>query len=339
LAFWLIVVSRLRENWTAHMPTGKINNKRSPRAAAESTGSPPTRAPIKQPLTPPTSAAVAKPTIHVLSDSTGNLPRHILTALLTQFPPKSIAVRFENFVRTPQQVDKVIDRAARHRGIVCHAIVSAELKQRVSVQSKAANVACFDLTGGIVEFLEKTTGVPTRGDTEALHRMDDAYRRRIGAMEFTLGHDDGLGLDTLHEADVVLVGVSRTSKTPTSILLAQQGYQAANISLAMGVEPPAQLALIPVTKVVGLVIDPSQLAMIRNRRQAAWGMAPTPYGDPANVAREVAWSRTLFQRLGWPILDVTDQAVEETAARVIEMLGLSSLPIERATLSGDLLED
>jgi regulator of PEP synthase PpsR (kinase-PPPase family) len=169
--------------------------------------------------------------------------------------------------------------------------------------------------------------------------MDDAYRRRIGAMEFTLGHDDGLGLDTLHEADVVLVGVSRTSKTPTSILLAQQGYQAANISLAMGVEPPSQLALIPPTKVVGLVIDPSQLAMIRNRRQAAWGMAPTPYGDPANVAREVAWSRTLFQRLGWPILDVTDQAVEETAARVIEMLGLSSLPIERATLSGDLLED
>jgi regulator of PEP synthase PpsR (kinase-PPPase family) len=97
--------------------------------------------------------------------------------------------------------------------------------------------------------------------------------------------------------------------------------------------------MIPTTKVVGLVIDPAQLAMIRNRRQAAWGMAPSPYGDPTNVASEVAWSRALFLRYRWPILDVTDQAVEETAARVVEMLGLSSLPIERATVSGDLLED
>jgi regulator of PEP synthase PpsR (kinase-PPPase family) len=284
-------------------------------------------------------ATAAKPVIHVLSDSTGNLPRHILTALLTQFPPHAMAVRFENFIRTEEQIDAVLERAAQHAGVVFHAIVSPELKQRVTDRCKTAAIPSYDLTGGIVDFLQKTTGVQPRCDTDALHQLDEAYRRRIGAMEFTLGHDDGLGLDTLHEADVVIVGVSRTSKTPTSILLAQQGYQTANISLAMGVEPPRKLLAMPRSKIVGLVIDPAQLAMIRARRQVAWGMTPTTYGDPANVASEVAWSRGLFQRQGWPILDVTDQAVEETAARVVEMLGLAALPPGRATTSGDLMED
>src|SRR4051794_686135 len=138
------------------------------------------------------SEAHARRMVYVLSDSTGNLPRHILTALLTQFPPQSIAVQFENFTRTEQQVDQVLERAAAHAGVVCHAIVSPALKQRVAERSKAASIPSYDLTGGIVEFLTKTTGVQPRCDTDALHRLDEAYRRRIGAMEFTLSHDDGL---------------------------------------------------------------------------------------------------------------------------------------------------
>jgi len=317
-----------------------MKTTKKPIARAKRTTSSPSAgaAPVNSRKVAP-AAAAAEPIVHVLSDSTGNLPRHILTALLTQFPPHSISARFENFVRTAHQVDRVLEQAAKHGGIVCHAIVSPELKQRVADHCEAAAIPSCDLTGGIVDFLTSTTGVQPRCDTDALHRLDEAYRRRIGAMEFTLSHDDGLGLDTLHEADVVIVGVSRTSKTPTSILLAQQGYQTANISLAMGVEPPQQMLAIPKNKIIGLVIDPAQLSMIRTRRQAAWNMTPTTYGDPNNVAAEVAWSRALFQRHHWPTLDVTDQAVEETAARVVEMLGLSALPSGRPTTGGGLLQD
>ena len=257
----------------------------------------------------------------VLSDSTGNLARHMLTAVLTQFPPGSISVRFECFIRTESQLKTLLSEAKAQKAIVCHAMVSGALKKQIKTICAASRLHCFDMTGGFVQFLEKATKLGTTSDVEALHSMDEAYRRRISAMEFTLNHDDGLGLDTLHQADVVLVGVSRTGKTPTSILLAQQGYQAANVSLAHGVQPPSQLFSLASGKVVGLMIDPDQLALIRARRQAAWGMAQTNYGRPEDVHQEIDWSRALFREHSWPVLDVTDQAVEETAAKVISLVG------------------
>jgi regulator of PEP synthase PpsR (kinase-PPPase family) len=260
-------------------------------------------------------------TVMVLSDSTGNLSRHILTAVLTQFPQNSVSVRFENFIRTEARLKALLIEARQTKAIICHAIVSDKFKNRVNATASAAKLHCFDLTGGLVKFLEKATRLETTGKVDALHCVDEVCRKRIGAMEFTLSHDDGLGLDSINQADVVLVGVSRTSKTPTSILLAQQGYRAANVSLATGVEPPAQLFHVPNERVVGLTISADQLAMIRARRQAAWGMSQTDYGRPESISHEVAWSRTLFRERGWSTLDVTDQAVEETAAKVIELVG------------------
>jgi len=257
----------------------------------------------------------------VLSDSTGNLARHVLTAVLTQFPAEAISLRFENFVRNDKRLDQLLNEAKQQNAAVCHAIVSDRIKQRIKRACRTARLRCFDLTGGVVDFMEKATGLATTGNREVLHRLDEAYRRRIGAMEFTLSHDDGLGLETLHEADVVLAGVSRTSKTPTSILLAQQGYRAANVSLARGIDPPEELLALPTRKVVALIISPDQLAIIRAHRQAAWGMSQTDYGSPQSVSGELNWSRALFRERGWPVLDVTDQAVEETAAKVIDLVG------------------
>jgi regulator of PEP synthase PpsR (kinase-PPPase family) len=261
-----------------------------------------------------------KPVIHVLSDSTANLSRHMLTAVLTQFPPDSVRLVFHSFTRTPDQVDKAIGKLPR-QALVCHALVSPELKEQVEKICKKGKVQAHDLTGGLATFLHESTGLEPRRDVNALHKIDSAYRKRIGAMEFTLNHDDGLGLDTIHEADIVLVGVSRTSKTPTSILLAQQGYRAANVSLAQGIDPPPQLLAMPKEKVVALVINPSQLALIRAHRQRTWEMRQTTYDEPRSVAKEIAWARALFQKQGWRVIDVTDQAVEETAARVIEARG------------------
>ena len=264
--------------------------------------------------------AKSKPAIHVLSDSTANLSRHMLTAVLTQFPPDSVDLRFHSFTRNEEQVDKAIGKL-KGKAIVCHALVSPELKARVEQICQKTKIPTHDLTGGLASFLQQSTGLEPRRDVNALHRIDSAYRKRIGAMEFTLNHDDGLGLDTIQDADIVLAGVSRTSKTPTSILLAQQGYRAANVSLAIGIDPPPQLLAMPKEKVIALIISPSQLALIRAHRQRTWEMRQTTYDEPRSVAKEIAWAKALFQKQGWKVIDVTDQAVEETAARIIEARG------------------
>jgi len=288
--------------------------KATSRGAAATTGG-------KAKATPRSDARV-RPIVHVLTDSTGNLAKHMLAAFLTQFPADAIDVRFQTFIRSQAKLKAALAGIEAARGIVCHAMVSQELKREVASFSEKMGLPCCDLTGGVFEFLVRATGLEPGSDPEALHRVDHAYKQRIGALEFTLNHDDGLGLASIGEADVILAGVSRTSKTPTSIYLAQQGYRVANVSLAAGVEPPQQLLQMPRGKVVGLVIDSQQLVLIRSHRQSGWRMAGTSYDDPEAVAREMEWARRLFVSKGWPVLDVTDQAVEETAAHVVRLLDL-----------------
>lgn len=293
------------------------------------------RKPRKDPRpTRPTLAAATSRRVYVLSDSTGNLARHMLGAFLTQFDNEALAVRFETFVRTPERLREVLEQARGDGAAVCHAMVSGEFKKLVDAFCGDAGMPCRDLTGGIVEFLSGVAGRAPLHNVDALHRIDEAYKRRIGALEFTLTHDDGLGLETLHEADVVLTGVSRTSKTPTSIYLAQMGYRVANVSLAMGVEPPRQLLELPAGKVVGLIINPAQLMLIRTHRRHDWQMGEGSYGDPHEIARELAWARRLFTDRGWHTINVTDQAIEETSARVVELAGLAVNPL--AAASGDM---
>lgn len=264
--------------------------------------------------------------VHVLSDSTGNLARHMLAAFVTQFPPDCLTTRFHTFIRGEDRLDEVLGLIKANPGAVCHAMVSDRFKQKIAAFCREAGLPQCDLTGGVVGFLSQAIGRAPCCDPASLHRLDEDYQRRINALEFALAHDDGLGLSTLADADVVLAGISRTGKTPTSIYLAQQGYRVANVSLAMEVTPPPQLLSLNPGKVVGLVVNPQQLALIRTGREADWGMARTTYGDPAHVAREMAWARQLFGRCGWPILDVTDRAIEETAARITRLLNLSTPP-------------
>lgn len=277
-----------------------------------------TRRPAAKPRKP---AARPARSIYILSDSTGNLARHMLTAILTQFPEGSFALRPWTFLRTPEQIINVLQAAGREQAIIFHAMVSADHKQLIADRCAQLGLSPCDLTGGFVEFLSHESGVMPTASLGRLHFTSHEYHHRIRSLEFTLEHDDGLGLETIHKADMVLTGVSRTSKTPTSIYLAQQGYRVANVALAMGVDPPAQLLELK-EKVVGLVIDPMQLSEIRTNRQTGWKMGQTSYNDPQAVAREVAWSRKLFLSKGWPILDVTDQAIEETAARIVNLLRL-----------------
>lgn len=262
----------------------------------------------------------ARAVLHVLSDSTGNLARHMIGAALTQFPSHSTRIVYDKFCRTPGKLAEALERAAADNAAVSHAVVSPDSKRVINRFCKKWNLPCFDLTGGLSDFLTDVTGVKRTPNVAALHPLNDAYKRRIEAIEFTLAHDDGLGTETLADADIVLVGVSRTGKTPTSIYLAQEGYRVANVALAIEVAPPAELLRLGPDRVVGLLIDPQQLVLIRTRREQSWKMESGVYGDCGHVARELAWARKLYQQQGWKCLNVTDQAIEETAARILEMV-------------------
>ena len=266
-------------------------------------------------------AGAARRTVYVLSDSTGNLPRHMLTAFLTQFPPDTFTVEHRPFLRTAVQVERALAGCDPATGIVMHAVVSAASKQAIEAFCQRAGVPVCDLTGQFVEFLAAASGAPAREDVRRLHEVDEAYERRVKALEFTLEHDDGLGLDTIGQADVVLTGVSRTSKTPTSIYLSQYGLKVANVALAIEVQPPRELFEVPREKVVGLTIDPQHLARIRTHRNAEWKMGRTSYNDEAKVEEEIVWCRRLFRKQGWTTIDVTNQALEETAARIAALRG------------------
>lgn len=271
----------------------------------------------------PTRALSRPITLHLLSDSTGNLAQHMLTAFLTQFPPDAFNLHRRNFLDSEPKLNAALDEVALDPGIAFHAFVSPVAKRLIEQRCKKAGTACCDLTGEFVDFLARKSGIQPQANVARLHDISDEYHRRIKAVEFALEHDDGLGLETLYEADFVLTGVSRTSKTPTSIYLAQQGWRVGNVSLALGIEPPKQLLELKGRKVVGLIIDPETLVEIRSNRQANWRMTTTRYNDPEQVSQEVAWSKRLFNQQGWPVLNVTDQAVEETAARIINTLGLT----------------
>lgn len=257
-----------------------------------------------------------------MSDSTGNLAHHMLAASLTQFPHEGFEIRSHMFLRTPEAMASALQVAANEGGVVMHAVVSAEAKQQIFDFCRNHKLHCKDLTGDFVEFLAVASGYTPSAKWQDLHKVDEAYHRKIQAVEFTLAHDDGLGLDTLHEADIILVGISRTSKTPTSIYLSQLGYQTANIALAMGIDPPRELVEIPPGKTVGLMIDSTRLIDIRRRRQMEWKMASGSYDDPAIVRDELIWSRRLFNKNHWPVIDVTNNAIEETAGRILDVLKL-----------------
>jgi regulator of PEP synthase PpsR (kinase-PPPase family) len=248
----------------------------------------------------------------------------MLTAFLTQFPPETFALCARSFLDSPQKVESVLAEVSSAPGVVMHALVDPAAKRLIERRCKALRLAQCDLTGPFVTFLARACGVTPVPDRSRLHDVDAAYHRRVKAVEFALEHDDGLGLDTLGEADVVLAGVSRTGKTPTCMYLAQQGHRAANVSLAIGIEPPAQLLALPRAKVAALLIDPAQLASIRSRRQVGWHMPDTTYNQADSVEAEVQWSRRLFARQGWATFDVTNQAIEETAARIEQRLGLTA---------------
>ena len=262
--------------------------------------------------------------VYLVSDSTGETLDRIFLSLKSQFENFEYEKKEFAFVRTQQQIDKIITECINlENSLILYTIVESKLAKYISTQSEKNNVPCFGILGNLILSFSKLLNQKAIHKPSAQHVLDDDYYKRIEAIQFTMSHDDGKKIDDINNADVILLGVSRTSKTPTSIYLANRGYKTINIPLILDQKVPKDLFSIEKVCVVGLVADPERLADIRRNRVAIMkDHKLKEYTDLDYIKKEVGDSKSLFKRNNWPIIDVTRKSVEETAASILKIIDI-----------------
>lgn len=261
--------------------------------------------------------------IYLLSDATGETAEKMVLAALTQFRDKPVRLTRINNVRTKNQVYEALDEALGHCGLVVYTIVNRELAQLVHDECDGLGLVSIDLLTPLLMKVAHCLGRSPKETPGLLHGVDEAYFRRIEAIEFTVKHDDGQEPRNLYLADIVLVGISRTSKTPLSIYLAHRGWKVANVPLVSGIDPPSQLFEVDPKKIAALVIDPQRLVEVRAARLRNLGQDPrAAYAGYEEIEEELKHAKKLFRRHPWVVIDVSSKAVEETANEVLVRLGL-----------------
>ncbi len=261
--------------------------------------------------------------VFLLSDATGETVEKIVMAALTQFGDKNVRLKRIVNVRTKNQIYEALDEALASQALVVYTMVNRELAQLVHDECESLGLLSIDLITPLLMRLSEFVGRSPGETPGLLHGMDERYFRRVEAVEFTVKHDDGQEVRNLQKADLVLVGVSRTSKTPLSIYLAYRGWKVANVPLVQGIEPPAELFQVDPGRVAGLVIDPQRLLELRASRLRNLGQDPrAAYADFDKIEEELRYSKRLFRRQPWVVVDVTGKAVEETANEILVKLKL-----------------
>ena len=262
-------------------------------------------------------------TLHLIAGGTGDLLYRFATVAATQFSGVEFQLVAHPTNDTLEKVQRTLGKLTGQRPVVIHAVADAKAKQLVRSVCVARRIPHLDLTGPLLDFLANCVGVLPDNDLSLLHRVDAAYQKRIEAMEFALEHDDGLGLHTLREADIVIVGVSRVSKSPTMLYLSSRGFKVANVSIAPQTGFPAELARIRKRKIVALTSQPKRLHEIRVARLRQSGAPSSDYDDLPSVIREVMAAEAEFRERGYPMVDVTELTIEQTAIKILEALKLS----------------
>ena len=257
--------------------------------------------------------------IHVVSDATGETATRVVMAVERQFP----GLEFE-VVRHPRiiGVDDIQLAAARARGrraVVVYTLVDPGFREAMRTICKRYKLHYCDLLGHPIDAVARVSGLPARGEPGALPVLDSSYFKRVEAIEFAVQADDGVAVRRLGEADVVLVGVSRTSKTPLSIYLGYLGYKAANVPLVKGIEPPSELFKIDQSKIVGLTIDAQRLSEIRGER-IRWMRGDQKYASLVEIYDELDYASQIHRRLGCPVIEVSDLSIEEISHRIIRVV-------------------
>tara|TARA_B100000963_G_C22617411_1_gene668060 strand:+ start:179 stop:1000 length:822 start_codon:yes stop_codon:yes gene_type:complete len=260
--------------------------------------------------------------VYLVSDSTGETLDRIFLSLKSQFANFDYDKKEYAFVRTEQQIDKIIKECSElQNSIILYTIVETKLAKYISNISEKNKVPCFGILGNLILNFSKLLNQKAIHKPSAQHVLDDEYYKRIEAIQYTMSHDDGKKLDDIIKADIVLLGVSRTSKTPTSIYLANRGYKTINIPLVLDQKIPEYLkSKKNKSCVIGLVADPERLADIRRNRVAIMKENNLKeYTDINFIKEEVNKSKDLFKKNNWPIIDVTRKSVEETAASILKI--------------------
>jgi len=258
--------------------------------------------------------------LHLLSDSTGETLEMIAKAALAQFDDAEVIRHFWPMVRSMQHLDRIVEDLAANPGLVLYTLVNDETRRRLEDRCRALGLPHVAPLDSVNAALEDRLGVEAKARPGRQHAMDDAYFARVDAIQFTIAHDDGIAWEDWEQADIVLAGVSRSSKTPTSIYLANRGYKVANIPLVIESPPPPLLFELRRPMVVGLTTAPRRLVEIRRNRLLSLNeKTETSYVDEERVEQEVAFARRMFADNGWPVIDVTRRSIEETAAAIIKL--------------------
>lgn len=273
--------------------------------------------------------------IDVLSDSTGDTAERVIRAALLQFPQSGVEVRRHARIRTKQRAEPILEQAARDNSLLVFTVVSPELNHFINARALDLRLAAVDVIGSLIGRLSSHLERDPINRPGSLMPLSDDYFRRIEAVEFTVKSDAGRDPRSFLEADLVLVGVSRTSKTPVATLLAQRGLKVANLTLAVGVPTPAELTHAPQDRIFGLIIDAERLCAIREDRLSELGMpADTQYAVRAHVEHELTFASELFARNPqWPIVDISQRSVDETAGIILELMRerLANPPMPRSS--------
>lgn len=261
-------------------------------------------------------------TVFVVSDSAGETGEAVVKAAVVQFLPVTVDIRRMPFVHDRDGINQVVEAARQARGVIVFTLVIPELRDYLLEQATARQVICIDLLGPIISSLEKALNQPARHEPGMIHKLDEGYFRKVEAVEFAVKYDDGRDPNGILKADIILTGVSRTSKTPLSMFLAHKSYKVANVPLVPELKPPRELFTVNKSKVIGLTINPDKLNEIRVERLKALGLsASAQYAQNERIRQELAYAEAIMKQLGCCVIDVSSKAVEETAGWIMERIG------------------
>jgi [pyruvate, water dikinase]-phosphate phosphotransferase / [pyruvate, water dikinase] kinase len=259
--------------------------------------------------------------LHLLSDSTGETLENIAKAALAQYDDVETMRHFWPMVRSETHLERILQEIAHNPGLVLFTLVDSGVRATLESRCRAMGLPAVAPLDSVNHALSNLLGQEAKARPGRQHMLDAAYFKRVDAIQFTIAHDDGVGSENWEEADIVLAGVSRSSKTPTSIYLANRGYKTANIPIVVESPPPQALFELKNPLVVGLTTSADRLIQIRRNRLLSLNQQPeTDYVDQDAVSREVVFARRMFADNEWPVIDVTRRSIEETAAAIITLV-------------------
>jgi regulator of PEP synthase PpsR (kinase-PPPase family) len=260
------------------------------------------------------------PIVYALSDSLGETAEMVARAVASQFDSGCIDIIRLPYIQSEEQIIEAVQDASKHACVICHTFVAPDLRDALLAQASQQGIPTIDIMGPMISAVQAVSGITPKLKPGLMHQLDQEYFKRVEAVEFAVKYDDGKNPWGLLKADMVIIGVSRTSKTPLSMYLAHKKLRVANVPLVPEVPPPEELFKIPPQRIVGLIIEPFKLNEIRTERLKVMGLtANASYANLERIMEELEYAKAIMRKLHCPVIDVSNKAIEETANKILEI--------------------